>query len=365
MRLLALALGMCCALQVQAAEINVRVQKAPADGVLVLQVYDNADAFGDFRDPAREVRYPVRADGSYLIRDVPAGTIAVLAYADINDNRALDKSFIGIPKEPLGLSNSYRPKGPPSFRRASFSIDEGEILNLEIELYEVLGKSGQLGVGVGAIGRGSPYVDSGSSVLRVIPAITYFGERLQWVGPALRYGLAGSGNLRLALTASYRIGVYEEDDSPLLEGLGDRDDTLLAGLGLVYDGPGGTELGFRYEHDALDRIGGGTATLRLSRGFQAGNVRLVPAFGVNWLSEDLGNHDFGVPESAAQPGRPAYSVGNSISLEAGLGGFVELTENWRVAFSLAAEFLDDKVTDSPIVDDDYVIKGFTAVIYTF
>lgn len=365
MRLLTFALLLCCVLQVQAAELAVRVPNAPAGGVLVFQVYDNANAFGDFRNPIREVRYPVQSDGGYLIRDVPAGTIAVLVYADENNNRALDKSFIGIPREPLGLSNGYRPKGPPSFQRASFPIEAGEALSLDIELYKVLGKSGQWGLGVGAIGRGSPYVDSDSNVLRFIPAITYFGERLQWAGPRLRYGLAGSGKLRLALTASYRIGVYEEDDSPLLEGLGDRDDTLLAGFGLIYEGPGGTELGLRYEHDVLDRIGGGTATLRLSRGFQTGNVRLVPVFGVNWLSEDLGNHDFGVPQSAAKTGRPAYSVGNSVSLETGIGGFVELTENWRVAFSLAVEFLDDDVTDSPIVDDDRVTKGFAAVTYTF
>ena len=365
MRLLAFTLLLCCILQVQAAQLTVRVPNAPAGGVLVFQVYDNANAFGDFRNPVREVRYPVQADGGYVIRNVPAGTIAVLVYADENDNRALDKNFIGIPREPLGLSNGYRPKGPPSFERASFAIQTGETLSLDIALYNVLGMSGQWGLGVGAIGRGSPYVDSDSNVSRVIPAITYFGERLQWAGPTLRYGLAGSGKLRLALTASYRIGVYEEDDSPLLEGLGDRDDTLLAGLGLIYEGPGGTKLGLSYEHDVLDRIGGGTAKLRLSKAFQTGNVRLVPAFGVNWLSEDLGNHDFGVPRSAAQPGRPAYSVGNSVSLEAGIGGFVELTENWRVTLNIAVEFLDDEVTDSPIVDDDRVVKGFATLTYTF
>ncbi|NNE63331.1 MAG: DUF2141 domain-containing protein, partial [Gammaproteobacteria bacterium] len=108
LRLPTLTLALCCALQVHAAEISVRIQNAPADGVLVFQVYDNANAFGDFRNPIREVRYPVEPDGSYVIRDVPAGTIAVLVYADENDNRTLDKSFIGIPREPLGLSNSYR-----------------------------------------------------------------------------------------------------------------------------------------------------------------------------------------------------------------------------------------------------------------
>jgi len=215
------------------------------------------------------------------------------------------------------------------------------------------------------IGRSSPYKDSNATVSKVIPAVTYFGERLQWVGPSLRYGLVGSDDLRLALTASYRIGVYEEGDSPVLAGLGDRDDTLLAGLGLVYEAAGGVELDLRYEHDVLDRIGGGAATMSVSKGFQIGIARLSPRIGVNWLSEDLGNHDYGVPASAARPGRPAYSVDDSVSFEVGFGSLVELSESWRVAINFAVEYLDDEVTDSPIVDDDRVIKGFAALTYTF
>ena len=348
-----------------AAEISVSVNNAPIDGVLVFQVYRNANTFGDFRNPAREVRYPIQATGSYVIGDVPTGAVAVLVYLDENDNRALDKSFIGIPKEPVGLSNNYRPKGPPSFSRASFMIQSGETVALDIGLYRMLGDAGQWGVGIGVIGRSSPYKDSDTNVSQVIPAVTYFGERLQWVGPNLRYGLVGSDDLRLALTASYRIGVYEEDDSPALEGLGDRDDTLLAGLGLVYEAAGGVEFDLRYEHDVLDRIGGGAATLSISKGFQFGILRFRPRIGANWLSKELGDYDYGVPESAAIPGRPAYSVDDSVSVEVGFGSLVELSENWRVAINFAVEFLDDEVTDSPIVGEDRVIKGFAAVTYTF
>ena len=356
---------LCNISTVGAAEINVSVSNAPSDGVLVLQVYSNANTFGDFRNPAREVRYPVQATGSYIIGDVPTGAVAVLVYLDENDNRALDKNFIGIPKEPLGLSNNYRPKGPPSFKRASFLIQSDEAVDLDIELYQILGDFGQWGVGLGVIGRSSPYKDSDTNVSQVIPTVTYFGERLQWVGPELRYGLVGSDDLRLALTASYRIGVYEEDDSPALKGLGDRDSTLLAGLSLIYEVAGGVELGLRYEHDVLDRIGGGAATFSVSKGFQIGIVRLSPRVGANWLSTDLGDHDYGVPESAVRPDRPAYSVDDSVSLEVGLGGLVELSESWRVAINFAVEYLDEEVTDSPIVDEDYVVKGFAAVTYTF
>ena len=32
---------------------------------------------------------------------------------------------------------------------------------------------------------------------------------------------------------------------------------------------------------------------------------------------------------------------------------------------VAVEFFDDEITDSPIVDEDYVVKGFFAVNYVF
>ncbi len=349
----------------QAADISVRVQGAPAEGVLVFQAYDSANAFGDFRDPVREMRTPVNSSSLYRIDEIPAGDIAVLVYVDENGNDVLDKNFIGIPKEPLGISNNYRPKGPPAFSRAMFEVNDGETATIDIAIYKVLGERGRLGVGLGVIGRSSPYVGSDTSVMKPIPAITYNGDKLQWLGPNVQYGLLGSGSWRLAASASYRIGVYEESDSPALIGLGDRDSALMAGLGFRVDIPGGLNMSLRYEHDVFNTIGGGAATARLSKGFQAGPVRFAPQLQVNWLSADLTDYDFGVPLSAATPTRPAHSIGSSVSYEAGIGSFIELTENWVVILSLSAEFLPDKIAASPIVTDDRVIKGFAAITYVF
>jgi outer membrane protein len=348
-----------------AARLNLAVRDAPANGTLVVQVYDSPNAFGDFRDPVREYRVDLAAGSEHVFGDVPSGTIAVLAFVDENENGVLDKNFIGIPRESLGISNDYRPKGPPAFRRASFDMPAGGETSIEIELFRVLGKRGRIGVGIGAVGQSSPYAGSSETVLQPIPAITYNGERLQWLGPNIQYGIAGSGRLRLAASASYRVGAYEESDSPLLAGLGDRDGTLLAGLGMRYELPGGVNLLARYEHDVLDRIGGGQARLRVSKGFQAGIFRFVPQLAVNWLSAELANYEFGVPASAAIPGRTAWEVGSAVSVEAGFGSFIELTENWRVILNLSLEQYGDEVGDSPIVDTDRVVRGFAAITYVF
>ncbi|HAN29484.1 MAG TPA: hypothetical protein DCP75_17510 [Haliea salexigens] len=348
-----------------AADISLSLANLPDEGTVVLQVYDDANAFGNFRGPAREERYAIRPGQAYTISDAPEGEIAVLVYLDENDNQALDRNFIGIPREPVGLSNNYQPKGPPSFQRAAFNAQRGSAIHLDIELFNVLGETGQWGAGLGFIGRSSPYVGSDTNVIQPIPAITYFGERLQWIGPDVRYGVWGSDDLRLALTASYRVGAYEEGDSSALQGLGDRDSTLMGGLALVYEGAHGFELDLSYAHDVLDRVGGGALAARVSRSFQFGNLRLTPEFGANWVSSELANHDFGVPAAAATANRPGYAVGDTATLEAGLAGFYEFTENWRAVLSVAVERLGSDITASPIVEDEHVIKGFAALTYTF
>lgn len=365
MRFFLTALVLVWASLAHAAEITVTVEGAPADGSLVIQVYDSPNAFGDFRDPVREVRTRVQADSVYRVDEVPATDVALLVYVDENDNGVLDKNFIGIPKEPLGISNDYRPKGPPAFGRAAIAITDGEATVVDIEIYKVLGERGRLGIGAGIIGRGSPYTGSDSNVMQPIPAITYNGERLQWLGPNVQYSLVGTGRWRIAGSASYRIGVYEEDDSPALLGLGDREGTLMMGAGLRYELPAGVNLQLRYEHDVLDKIGGGSAIARLSKAFQAGSVRISPQIQANWLSKDLANYDYGVLLSAATLERPAYSVGSAVSYQIGFGSFFELTENWRIILNVSAEFLPDKISESPIVADDHVIKGFAAITYVF
>jgi outer membrane protein len=45
--------------------------------------------------------------------------------------------------------------------------------------------------------------------------------------------------------------------------------------------------------------------------------------------------------------------------------FVEITRDWLVIANASVEILDARVTDSPIVEKDYVVKGFTAINYVF
>lgn len=350
---------------IYAGEITVVLDDPPPEGTIVLMLFNSANAFGDLRDPTIVKTAVVNESNLYYLKDVPSGEYALVVYLDENNNERIDKNFIGIPKEPIGFSNRYQPKGPPVFSSAAFRISENEAREFPLSLELALGKRGRIGAGLGVIARSSPYRGYNGAVSQVIPAITFRGERLQILGPNIQLGLIGSGKLRLAASGRYRIGVYDEEDSDFLVGMEDRKDTFTAGLSLQGELPGGVDVSARYEQDVLDEIGGGEARLGFDKSFQFGAFRISPEIAVNWLSADFANHDFGVPVGDSLPNRPAYQLDSTTSFEAGLGMFYEITRDWLVVANIGIEFLEDQVTDSPIVEEDYVLKGFFAINYVF
>lgn len=347
------------------AELTVRISNPPPSGTVAFILFDSANAFGDLRDPARVDKFSLDGRDLYRLENVSPGEYALLVYYDENNNSKIDKNFIGIPKEPLGFSNSYQPKGPPSYSRAAFVLQDGESRHFDVTLFLPLGDLGRLGVGIGVIARSSPYKDYNGGVYRFIPAVTYIGSRFQIFGPNLQVGLLGSNKLRLAVTANYRIGSYEESESDYLAGMGDRNDTVMAGLAIQAELPGGVNLSAGYEHDLLNRIGGGAAQFSLLKSFQYGVVRVSPNLALNWLSSELSNYDFGVPPGNATPERPAYALGDTFSAEGGVGLSVEVTQEWLIALNTSIELLGAEVKDSPIVSEDYVLKGFGTINYIF
>lgn len=348
-----------------AADLEFQVAHPPTNRTLIAALFDSADTFVDLRDPIRRVTLPPGSSGSGRMAGLPAGEYALVVYQDENDNGRLDRNFIGIPREPMGFSNRYWPQGPPSFARAAFRLNGSETNTVELALRSVFAKRGVLGVGVGIIAQTSPYRDSGHGVVQPIPAISYVGERLQILGPAAQYGLANWRDFRLAATANYRLGAYEEDDSDALRGLGDRDDTLLGGLALQARLPWGFGLTAGYAHDVLDRTGGGSGKLAAQRAFQHDLLTLSPRLALNWLTTELADYEYGVPTDQATTERPAYRPGDAIALEAGIGLFVELPGAWRVIANGGVSFLPSEITASPIVDQSRVYNTFVAITRSF
>lgn len=351
-------ISLCASQPKASAELAIKFTEPPQSGSIVALLFDSAEGFEDFNAPIDAIQVPADGRDSIAFVNLPAGNYALLVYHDQNDNQQLDLNFIGIPKEALGFANNYMPKGPPSFERALLAYDPAETSPVQIELAKPLGNIGRFGVGAGVIARGSPYLDSDDNPVTFIPALTYIGNRVQITGPYAQIGLIGSGQTRLAATLAYRQAVYEEDDSPILAGMKDREDTAMAGLSLQVDLPwGGFDLSGGYAHDLLDRIGGGEASIQLSRPIPWERLRISPLVALHWMDDDLVLHDYGVSPAEATDSRPAYQPDHAITIETGIGIFAEITPSLYGIGQFSIEWFDSEIADSPIIDEDFVWQG--------
>lgn len=70
---------------------------------------------------------------SVTFSDVPKGVFTVMVYLDMNNNGKLDKSFIGMPKEPVACSNNAKGfMGPPKYEEAKFTIASDSKISIKM-----------------------------------------------------------------------------------------------------------------------------------------------------------------------------------------------------------------------------------------
>jgi len=99
-----------------------------AHGELAYLVFASPSGFPGDRDKAlRHGFLPIPSNAQHLRidTDLPPGIYAVAVYEDLNGNHNLDHNFIGIPREPVGVSNNPSARfGPPHFDECSFYLGD-------------------------------------------------------------------------------------------------------------------------------------------------------------------------------------------------------------------------------------------------
>lgn len=109
-----------------------------ASGDIYISVYDSADKWlGEDVVLTQKVVIAEALKGDLVLSELnlPAGNYAFSVFYDANNNGKLDTNFIGIPKEPVALSNNARPKfGPPKYKDAVFAVGAEPVLQrIDIE----------------------------------------------------------------------------------------------------------------------------------------------------------------------------------------------------------------------------------------
>lgn len=132
---LAGALALFAGAAVEGAELIVRIDGiASAEGTVSCGVFVGEEGFPDDEQRALNRRMP--ADPARAVcrfEAVPAGTIAVAVSHDRNGNGRLDKNFLGMPREPWGVSNGARPAlRAPRFGEAAIEMPADGTLEVTV-----------------------------------------------------------------------------------------------------------------------------------------------------------------------------------------------------------------------------------------
>lgn len=107
------------------------------DGALAIALFGSEEDYESQTNAVRRAWLEISdSDAEWTLTALPAGTYALIAYHDTNGNREIDFRLLGMPKEPVAVSNNARGVlGPPRFEAASFSIEENATARQNLRLH--------------------------------------------------------------------------------------------------------------------------------------------------------------------------------------------------------------------------------------
>lgn len=232
----------------------------------------------------------------------------------------------------------------------------------------------QLGVAVAV--NDEPYVgfNDGDPNILAVPFYVYNKDNLTLAGPNVSYRFWRPLGVQLSAEAKYRFQNYEEDDSPFLDGLGDRNGTFEVGVKAqkrfdrlrVYAEGFVDTLG---NHDGYE--------LSTGASFEMANGRMLsfrPSVGVSYQSQNVIHYYYGVNPGEARTnlavGDGTFRDRNAFVVDDGAvtpfaGAQLRLRLSRRLSFQgqVKTAFLPDEIADSPIVDSSHRTSAFFGVSY--
>jgi uncharacterized protein (DUF2141 family) len=93
-----------------------------AKGTIRVSLFNNEKDFLGQALESKVVKASIN-EARVVFEGLKPGEYAIAVIHDLNENKELDKGFMGIPKEPYGFSNDARGKfGPPSYSESKLTV---------------------------------------------------------------------------------------------------------------------------------------------------------------------------------------------------------------------------------------------------
>jgi len=222
--------------------------------------------------------------------------------------------------------------------------------------------SNVLSIGLGPYFQTQPY----SGVQRVItptPVIFYDNRvvYVRWTRVGLY--LAGGENWGYSLTAQPRPYGYSASDSNKLDGMSTRENGWEAGFALAGRNRHGFVEGVILS-DITARSDGTLVRLELGKIINRERLTLVPSFMAIYFDSKFNDYYYGVLTGEATATRAAYKAGQGINYAVQTFANYELNKSWSLQGNLRLDYLNKTISDSPIVDSDWMVSGMISLAYS-
>lgn len=124
--------------QLQAIDLDVEVQSRISNSSTIsCAVFESADGFpSDSSKRMLGVRAVIEKENKPVckFKGLAPKKYAVAVLEDLNGNGGMDKTMIGMPKEPWGVSNNapMHAFGPPTFEEAAFQLTNNKTIQIKL-----------------------------------------------------------------------------------------------------------------------------------------------------------------------------------------------------------------------------------------
>lgn len=104
------------------------------EGTLEVGLFNTSERFLEEGQAYKTISVKVENDSeTFVFENLPKGDYAISLYHDVNANGTCDRNFFGIPKEPYGFSNNFKPKfSAPTFQDCQFQLTADKSMKIEL-----------------------------------------------------------------------------------------------------------------------------------------------------------------------------------------------------------------------------------------
>jgi outer membrane protein len=206
------------------------------------------------------------------------------------------------------------------------------------------------GLGVGASLKKSSYKGISNNNL-VVPLVSYDSKWVHFFGNTLDAKLPSIGEFDFALRTQLAWGEgYKASRSPYLDGMDHRGGSIYLGGASTWHASF-AQMSLQYLKDVSGNSHGGQLKFGIERSFNVGrSCQITPHASVTNLDSKYVDYYYGVRQSEATSGRPAYEGKSTTETEVGVRLVYLLASNQRLILDVNDTHWGSGVSKSPLVD---------------